>query len=80
MMKLYVWNSPYSVSWGSSIAYVIAESEESAKQQLKTASVYRYGDDLPEAITDRGRRLHDPIPAPTRIVDLPAAEVYEWEE
>jgi hypothetical protein len=76
-MKLYVWKSPYGVSYGGSIAYAVAESEEDARALVIAAPVSEYGYD-PE------RRGNNPdmdiLGPPDRVCDLPYAEIYEWSE
>ena len=74
-MKLYIWNEPYAVSYGSSFLFVVAESLELAREQATKGNVCAFGN----------VSRNDPIPnavlgEPTRILDLPCAEWHEWFE
>lgn len=73
-MKMYVWNEPYKISYGSSILYVVANSLMQAKKLAKHAIVQKYG------FSDNGTLGDIKLGEPTRILDLPCAEVYHWEE
>jgi hypothetical protein len=75
-MKLYVWNRPYSVSYGGSIVYAVAESEEAARALAAVAPINCYGFGAEPRV---GRRLDISGP-PTAVHDLPYAEIYEWSE
>lgn len=72
-MKLYIWNEPYSVSWGSSLLFAVAESLEEAKKIAATAPGYRFG------IHETGTQSAV-LGEPTRVLDLPCAEWHEWQE
>lgn len=74
-MKLYVWNEPYGVDYGGSCLYAIAPDECSARALAEIAGVARYGYE-PNG-TPRGLRDLGP---PSRVHDLPYAEIYEWSE
>lgn len=74
-LRLYVWRNPYPVSWGSSIVYAVAASEEEARKSATTAPVSHYGGD-PDPNEGRAMTLG----VPTRVVDLPYAEIYQWSE
>ena len=74
-MQLYVWESPYPVTYGGSCAYAVAETVEQARELVSRAWVSEYG------YTPRplGRKP-DVSGEPTRVCDLPYAEIYEWSE
>lgn len=63
------------VSYGSSVVYAVADSEEEARQLALVAPISCYGHDPEE-------RKSPPyeLGAPTRVVDVPYAEIYEWSE
>lgn len=73
-MKLYVWSNPYPVSYGSSMVFAIAESEEQAREIAKTAPCYSFNE------YDNGKAPQDKLGKPIRVVDLPCAEWHEWRE
>lgn len=76
-MKLFVWNNPYSVSYGGSLLIVVAETEEEARKQVVGAPSYDFG------TCDAGTRSptkQEPIGAPDRVVDVPCAEWHAWYE
>lgn len=75
-MKLFVWNDPYPVSYGSSLVFAVAETLEQAVELCKTGDAYRYGEFKQERrpIVDLAG-----VP-PLRIVDVPCAEWHEWSE
>lgn len=73
-MKLYIWDSPYNVSWGGSCLYVLAYDLEQAKELALTASVSNYGYNPVQKMSIKN------LGAPTRIVEGPYAEVFEWSE
>jgi len=76
-MKLFVWDNPYSVPWGDSLLFAVAETEEEAKRiAITEGKLYKGPEvegqpDLPHCFT---------LGAPTRVVNLPCAEWHEWEE
>jgi hypothetical protein len=75
-MKLYVWNQPYSVSWGGSCLYVLAASLPSARKAARKAIVAAYG-----GVYDGSTVTSlDKLGEPDRIESGPYAEVYEWSE
>jgi hypothetical protein len=74
-MKLFVWNSPYGVSYGGSIGYAVAETEEEARAVLISGFVSEYGN-TPRPIEHPGLKLGKP----DRVMDLPYGEFYEWSE
>jgi alkanesulfonate monooxygenase SsuD/methylene tetrahydromethanopterin reductase-like flavin-dependent oxidoreductase (luciferase family) len=72
-MKLYIWVNPYRVSYGSSLVFAVAESEEAARLAARTGDAYtfwKYPAPMPGAT----------LGVPDRVVDLPAAEWHEWRE
>jgi hypothetical protein len=74
-MKLYLWNEPYQVSYGSSLVFAVASSLEEAKEIATTkATSWSYGD-----CQKTGIPLRD-LGEPTRVLDLPCAEWHRWEE
>lgn len=74
-MKLFIWNNPYVVTYGSSCLYVLAEDEAAARKVAAERVIQaRYGFSSDDAMT-----LPD-LGAPTRIVEGPYAEVFHWEE
>lgn len=77
-MKLFVWNKPYQVNYGSSLLIVVAENEEQARIAACKASQCAFGDDW------RGQKDWSFIVAtlgpPTRILEVPCAEMHEWSE
>lgn len=74
-MKLFVWNNPYPVSWGSSLVFAVAETEDAAREVAKTAKAYSFG----EYENEHGRSMVV-LGAPIRVLDLPCAEWHEWSE
>jgi hypothetical protein len=74
-MKLFVWNDPYAVRYGGSIIYAVAETVEEARTAIKSARTSKFGL-LP------GERGYFDIGTaePTRVLDAPCAEIYEWKE
>lgn len=75
-MKLYIWNDPYHVDYGSSILIAVAENEEEARKQAVNGRKYLYGDFLEDERPENTIELGPP----TRVVDIPCAEWYEWRE
>lgn len=75
-LKLYIWSNPYSVSWGSSLLFAIAHSEEDARQIAAKSKRYSYniyeqdGWDMSKIVLEK----------PDRVLDVPCAEWHEWEE
>ncbi len=74
-MKLYVWNNPYHVSYGGSFLYVVAKDLRSARVLADKARVIPYGDCLPRGVLGTMK-----LGKPTRVLELPCAEIYEWSE
>lgn len=73
-MKLYIWNEPYRVRYGSSIVYAVAETEEQARELAEKAPKSPYG----LGVENGGCKLKGR--APDRVLELPCAEIYEWSE
>lgn len=75
-MKLYIWNHPYSVPYGGSCAYAVAENVKAARELVKAARVNAYG-----LGTRRGSHQEVDVSRPPDAVHkLPYAEIYEWSE
>lgn len=75
-VKLYIWNNPYRVAYGGSFLFVAASTLDKAKKIAKDrAKQYHYGEFLHK---DWSGNI--PLGEPTRIVDLPGGEWYEWSE
>lgn len=75
-MKMFVWNSPYRIKYGSSIAYAIAPDVETARAAIRAGRVAKYGN-TPE----------EPVPTeldidrePDRVMEGPYGEIFEEEE
>jgi hypothetical protein len=69
--KLFVWDDPYSVSYGTSLFFAVAENLEQAKKLAKRAPY--------------GHWKHKTAPQielgePSRVLDLPCGEWHEWSE
>lgn len=75
-MKLFVWNKPISVKYGSTCLYVVAETEEQARKIAEGARMSKYG----YSYEDGGVQFDKPLGAPSRVIDGPCAEVYFWQE
>ena len=71
-MKLFIWEDPYPVDYGTSLLIVVAEDLEKAKSQ---ARIGRHC--WPEKQPLIGL-IH--LGEPTRIVEVPCAEWFEWSE
>lgn len=79
IVKLFVWNEPYHVHYGSSLLFAVAETEEEARAiVVAEARHFQYG-----RVQERGPgyppELVAKLGAP-RVVDLPCAEFHEWAE
>ena len=76
-MKLFIWVDPYRVSYGSSMAFAVAETLEDAKKQAASGRTYSYGKyEQDWNPTELGEKLGEP----DRVLDLPCAEWHEWKE
>lgn len=73
-MKLYIWNDPYAVSYGSSYLCVVANSEEEAREVARGTKTLTFGE------YEKNCRLPDDLGPPTRVLETPCAEVIEWSE
>ena len=70
-MKLYVWEEPYPVNYGSSLVIAMAHSlREARKEAQKAKTNYTYYSIPANLILGK----------PTRVHTLPCAEWYHWEE
>jgi hypothetical protein len=79
-MKLFVWNEPISVSYGSTCLYVVADDEEQAREIAQHALVSKYGSH-PEGRPGIDVPSFDkPLGIPTRVIEAPCGEIYYWEE
>lgn len=77
-MKLYVWANPYSVSYGSSMVFAVAETEEAAREQCTRGVEWKYGDLGSGEVQPWMAKVE--LGKPSRVVDLPCAEWHEWSE
>ncbi|MCY1669494.1 hypothetical protein OVA07_00505 [Novosphingobium sp. SL115] len=75
-MKLYIWNHPHNILYGGAIAYAVAESEDAARDEIRKAPVMLYGDQR-QKLDVAGLHIDGPA---DRILDLPCAEIFQWEE
>jgi hypothetical protein len=75
-MKLFVWDSPYKVSYGGTCLYVIAKTVEDARMQAKQSHVSNFGDN-PKNTEDLSSMIDRD---PNRICKLPYAEMFFWQE
>lgn len=75
-MKLFVWAEPYRVKYGSSAVFVVAETEEQAREIARSGAAYEY------VIGPRpiGWVQTITLGPPTRVVEAPCAEWHEWSE
>lgn len=74
-MKLFVWNNPYSVFYGSSLVFAVAETEEQARQIAKQSAAYTFGE-YGNFKHVQDMKLGEPI----RVLEPPCAEWHEWSE
>lgn len=81
-MKMFIWADAYPVNYGNAVAVAVAETVEQAREMLKTAEISPYGMDPIMADGTRHRRPGCDVSKqePTRVYDLPCAEVFHWEE
>jgi len=76
-MKLFIWAEPYHISYGTSLVIAVAETVEQARIQAASGKVQAYGKfERPTDMSAQAKELGEP----TRVLDLPCAEWYEWEE
>lgn len=86
-MRLYIWDDPYDVSYGSTLLFVVAESLEAARLLAKTTAKNgknawqhdKRDEDNPYA-GERPVGVDVDNIEPSRVVDLPYAEFAEWME
>ena len=69
---MFVWVDPINLEYGSSMVVAVAETVEQAREIAQKSPSYLYGN-LPGA--DRNLPV---LGEPTRVVDIPCAEWYEW--
>jgi len=74
-MKLYIWNNPYDVSYGSTYLCVVPNSENEAREVARGSKTIAYGEFQKDYCL-----LPDDLGPPTRVLDAPCAEVIEWSE
>jgi hypothetical protein len=81
-MKLFVWNDPIDISYGGCCAYVIAADVDQARALAVKAPTAYYG-----RAPGRGDGVYclklneaDVARPPDRVLELPCAEIYAWEE
>lgn len=80
-MKLFVWNNPYPVTYGSSLLIAIAENENQAREVITSSVTFNeFG-----ATNSRHSRGYPAdmvakLGPPLRVVDTPCAELHEWKE
>jgi hypothetical protein len=71
--KLYVWDDPYEVAYGSSLCVVVARTLEEAKEIARHSTNGRY--------PHKGQLyLEFDVGEPTRVMPLPCGEWHEWSE
>lgn len=75
-MNLYIWNEPFSVRYGGSVIYAVAETEDEARIQARAARVSEYGYD-PTIGAPKDMDIDRP---PDRVMGVPCAEIYQWSE
>jgi len=74
-MKIFIWNKPYGVPYGGSFLFIAAETEEQAREIAKTTPVISYGSSPPDSMFGEIT-----LGEPTRVIDCPGGECYEWSE
>lgn len=75
-VKLFVWVNPYEVRYGGSMLYAVAEDEQQARALIaKETPRFSYGDFAKPPLL-----FNDLLGPPDRVLDVPCAEVYEWQE
>ncbi len=81
-MKLFLWNNPYSVPYGSSLVFAVAETLEDAKAEVLKGRVCAFGEDYEhrQPTEEYDWRKEIKLGEPTRVLDLPCAEWHEWSE
>lgn len=76
-MNLYVWRSPFKVSYGDSMLYAVGETVEEALENARKAGVSEYGHN-PDS-RDMSYVV-DQLGDPDRIIPCPCAEFYRFQE
>lgn len=76
-MKLYIWVDPYKIVTGASMVIAVAENVDEARKIALEGSAWYYGD---QPLETRDDVVQTQLGEPTRILDLPCAEWYEWAE
>lgn len=71
-MKLYIWDDPYDVNYGSSLLIVAADSLSEARLMAKKAPHGVYSFKSKGVDVDKKK--------PSRVKNLPYAEYHEWSE
>lgn len=80
-MKLFVWNDPYQVDYGSSILFVVAETEEQARAIVAESATFNsYGTSDRNSPVGWPEDMVAKLGAPLRIVEAPCAEFHQWSE
>lgn len=74
-MNIFIWNNPYSVPYGGSFLFVAAQTEEDARKLAKSVPIVAYGFGRPEK-TFGSIELGEP----TRVIEAPGGECYQWSE
>ena len=75
-MKIYIWNNPHDLKYGGSFLFVAAENEDQAREYARSAPRVPYG-----MSTWEDQPLGDCVlGSPTRVINTPGGECYEWEE
>lgn len=71
-MKLFVWEDPFHVRYGTSLYFAVAENTAQARQIAQMAG--RHG------LSAQHGTVEALAAEPTRVLDLPAGEWHTWEE
>lgn len=80
-MKLFIWNNPYSISYGNALLVVVAENVGNARlvaADQMLAKAYSYG--LFEQRLPMSAEQVAKLGEPDRVVDIPCAEWHAWKE
>lgn len=72
-MKLFVWDNPHPIKFGTSICFAAAETVEEAKKVL--AASHMHG-----ARWQSSEYFAEKLGNPTRVAELPCGEWHEWSE
>lgn len=71
-MKLFIWDNPYSIPFGGTLFFAIAETVEEARKIAETAPGYYFGNENDPQRPKLGE--------PSRVRDLPCGEFHSWSE